>query len=157
MGERLDHGAYEGSKNAIVTALQANGYFDAKLLRHKVEVMAAANAATIDLAWDSGERYRFGEVRFPDTQFSPDLLRRYVPWQPDDYYSTDTLLQLQQRLVDADYFSAVSVQPDLEHAANGVVPVDALLIPAKRTVYTAGAYVSTDSGPGVGSAWSDAG
>jgi translocation and assembly module TamA len=148
-GERLDHGAYEGSKSAIATALQANGYFDAKLLRHKVEVTAAANTATINLAWDSGARYRYGEVRFPETQLSPKLLPRYVPWQPNDYYSTDQLLQLQQRLVDADYFSAVSVQPDLEHAANGVVPIDTLLIPAKRTIYTAGAHVSTDSGPGV--------
>lgn len=148
-GERLDHGAYEGSKNAITTALQANGYFDAKLLRHTVQVTAAANSATIDLAWDGGERYRYGEVRFPDTQFSPNFLRRYLPWRPGDYYSTDQLLELQQRLVDADYFSAVSVQPDLEHTAAGVVPVDMLLIRAKRTVYTAGAYVSTDSGPGV--------
>jgi len=148
-GERLDHGVYEGSKSTILTALQANGYLGAKLLRHRVEVTAATNTATIDLAWDGGERYRYGEVHFPDTQFSANFLQRYVPWRPGDYYTADQLLELQQRLVDADYFSAVSVQPDLEHAANGVVPIDMLLIPAKRTVYTAGAYVSTDSGPGV--------
>jgi translocation and assembly module TamA len=58
------------------------------------------------------------------------------------------LLELQQRLVDADYFATVSVQPDLEHKANGVVPVEALVIPAKRNVYTAEAYLSTDTGPG---------
>jgi translocation and assembly module TamA len=149
VGERLEHGAYEGSKSTIVTALQASGYFDAKPLRHRVEVTAAANSATIDLAWDGGERYRFGEVRLPDTQFSPDFLQRYVPWKADEYYSADRMLELQQRWVDADYFSAVSVQPDLDHRANGTVPIDTLLIPAKRTIYRAGAYVSTDSGPGV--------
>ncbi len=149
VGERLDHGVYEGSKSTILSALQASGYFDAKLLRHRVEVTAAANTATIDLAWNGGERYRYSAVHFPDTQFSADFLQRYVPWQSGDYYSAEQLLELQQRLVDADYFSAVSVQPDLEQAADGVVPIDMLLIPAKRTVYTAGAYVSTDSGPGV--------
>lgn len=149
VGERLEHGVYESSKATIATALQTNGFFDAEPLRHRVAVTASANTASVDLAWNAGERFRFGAVHFPDTQFSDEFLRRYVPWRPDEYYSTDKLLQLQQRLVDADYFSAVSVQPDVEHAANGVVPIDTLLVPAKRTVYKAGAYVSTDSGPGV--------
>lgn len=149
VGERLEHGVYESSKATIATALQTNGFFAAELLRHRVAVTASSNTATVDLAWNAGERFRFGAVRFPDTQFSDEFLRRYVPWRPDEYYTTDKLLQLQQRLVDADYFSAVSVQPDVEQAANGVVPIDTLLVPAKRTVYKAGAYVSTDSGPGV--------
>jgi translocation and assembly module TamA len=149
VGERLEHGLYEGSKSNIGTTLQANGYLDSRLERKRVEVMSSANTATIDLAWDGGERYRYGELRFPDTQFSPDFLSRYVPWKPGDFYTSEDLLKLQQRLVDADYFSSVSVQPDLERKGNGAVPIEALLIPAKRTVYKAGAYVSTDSGPGV--------
>jgi translocation and assembly module TamA len=40
------------------------------------------------------------------------------------------------------------VAPDLEHAADGVVPIDVMLIPAKRTLYTANIYYSTDTGPG---------
>lgn len=149
IGDRLEHGVYEGSKANIATALQASGFFDAQLVRHRIAVTQSANTADIDLGWNVGERFRFGAVHFPDTQFSDEFLRRYVPWKPDEYYTTDKLLQMQQRLVDADYFSAVSVQPDLEHAANGVVPIETLLIPAKRTVYKAGAYVSTDTGPGV--------
>ncbi|MFL6618349.1 MAG: autotransporter assembly complex protein TamA [Povalibacter sp.] len=148
-GERMQDGVYEGSKDTIATALQLNGYFDAKLVEHRVEVTSSANTATIRLRWDPGQRYKFGEVNFPDTQFSKDFLRRYVPWKPDEYYSATRMLELQQRFVDADYFSAVSVQPDLEHAENGVVAIDTLLIPAKRTIYRANAYISTDTGPGV--------
>ena len=148
-GERLQDGVYESSKSAIQTALQLNGYFDAKLRQHRVEVIASANTATVQLAWDVGPRYRFGQVQFPDTQFSEDFLRRYIPWKPDDYYSATRMLELQQRLVDADYFSVVSVQPDLEHLSNDHVPIETLLIPAKRTIYRAGAHVSTDTGPGV--------
>jgi translocation and assembly module TamA len=36
----------------------------------------------------------------------------------------------------------------LDEASDGHVPIETLLIPAKRTIYRAGAYLSTDSGPG---------
>jgi len=148
-GEPLHHGVYEGSKSTIATALQTSGYFDAKLTQHRVAVTLAENRADIGLAWDSGERYRFGAVQFSDAQFADKFLRRYVPWSEGEFYSTEQLMTLQQRLVDADYFATVAVQPDLERAASGVVPIEALLIPAKRTIYSAGVYVSTDAGPGV--------
>ena len=76
------------------------------------------------------------------------FLQRYTPWREGEFYSTEKLLNLQQALVDADYFSAVAVTPDLEHVQDAVVPIDVMLVPAKRTVYTANVYVSTDSGPG---------
>jgi len=149
VGAQLDHAAYENSKTAIDTQLQALGFFNSELVQHRVEVMRSANSADIQLQWHSNRRYRFGELNFSDTQFDEAFLRKFVPWDAGDYYSAEQLLAFQQRLVDADYFSSVSVQPDLEKAAVDTVPIEALLIPAKRTVYTAGAYVSTDSGPGV--------
>ncbi len=149
VGERLDHSAYENSKTAIDTQLQALGYFGAKLVEHRVEVVQSANSADIRLQWNSNERHRFGEIDFTDSQFPEDFLQRYVPWKEGDFYSAVDLLTLQQRLVDADYFSSVSVQPDLDKLDGNVVPIQALVIPAKRTVYTAGVHVSTDSGPGV--------
>lgn len=149
IGERLDHAAYENSKTTITTQLQALGYFDAELVKHRVEVVQSAKSASIDLQWNSNKRYRFGEIRFSDSQFEDEFLQRYVPWNEGDFYSAEQLLTLQQRLVDADYFATVSVQPDLEQLADEHVPIETLLIPAKRTVYTAGAYVSTDTGPGI--------
>lgn len=149
VGERLDHSAYENSKTAVDTQLRALGYFDAELVEHRVEVVQSANSADIDVQWNSNERHRFGPVDFTDAQFPEDFLQRYVPWEEGDFYSAAQLLTLQQRLVDADYFSSVSVQPDLEKLEGNAVPIQALVIPAKRTVYTAGVHVSTDSGPGV--------
>jgi len=149
IGDRLDHALYESSKTAIDTQLQALGFFDTELTEHRVEVRRAARSADIRLRWDSHERYRFGDVHFSDSQFSESFLQRYVTWDTDTPYSAEALLTLQQRLVDADYFSTVSVQPDLEKRADGRVPIEALVIPAKRTVYTADLYMSTDSGPGV--------
>jgi translocation and assembly module TamA len=148
-GARLDHAAYERSKQLIATALANDGYLSAQPVRRKVSVVRGANSADIDLAFDAGPRYRLGELRFSESQFPDSFLQQYKLWEEGEYYSADKLLTLQQALVDADYFTSVAVTPDLEHAADDVVPVDVMLIPAKRTVYTANLYFSTDSGPGV--------
>ncbi|WP_129777011.1 autotransporter assembly complex protein TamA [Peristeroidobacter soli] len=147
-GDRLDHAAYERSKDQISKALANDGYLSAQLVRHKVSVVRSANTADIDLAWDVGPRYCLGELRFSKAQFPDSFLQKFKLWRDGDYYSAEKLLQLQQALVDADYFTSVGVAPDLEHATNGEVPIDVMLIPAKRTLYTANFYFSTDSGPG---------
>lgn len=147
-GARLDHGAYERSKQQISEALANDGFLRAQLVRHKVSVVRSANTADIDLAWDAGERHRLGPLRFSPSQFPDTFLQKYQSWQDGEFYSADQLLALQQALVDADYFTSVAVAPDLEHVTGGVVPVDVMLIPAKRTLYTANLYFSTDSGPG---------
>lgn len=148
-GEQLDHGVYEASKAAVETALFNAGYLRMKATKHRVEVARKENSATIDVAWESGPRLRFGEVRFSEAQFPPEFLERFIPWKPNDYYSPEELLALQQRLVDADYFSTVSAQPDLSKTDSLDVPINVSLSPAKRTIYTAGVYISTDTGPGV--------
>ena len=148
-GDVLDHGVYEASKAEVEGALLSNGFLRMKATQKRVEVSRKANTAAIDLNWESGPRMKFGRVHFSDAQFPPAFLERYIPWEPGEYYSPDELLAFQQRLVDADYFATVSVQPDLEHAEGLDVPINIELAPAKRTIYTTGAYVSTDTGPGV--------
>jgi translocation and assembly module TamA len=148
-GARFDHGAYEKSKAAIQSALIASGYLDAKLTTHKVEVTRATNRAVVALAWDSGPRYRYGATTFSGDQFVDGLLDRYLPWHEGDFYLQVQLLQLQQRLIDADYFGIVDVHPDLENAHDGIVPIAVRLAPAKRNVYTAGIFIDTDVGFGV--------
>lgn len=148
-GQALEHASYESSKSRIDTALRANGFLDAQLLEHRVAVSRTANSAQIDLAWQGGMRYRLGEVRFSQSQFREGFLQRYVPWRAGEYYSTDKLLLLQQSLVDADYFSSVAVQPLLDRKEGDTIPVEVMVVPAKRTLYTGGVYLSTDTGPGV--------
>ncbi len=145
----LDQVEYERSKAAIHAALFGAGFLDAKLDVHRVEVSRASNSAVIHLEWNAGERYRFGETRFEGGQFPDEFMQRYVPWDASEHYSQDELLLFQQRLVDANYFAIAQVQPDTDKAANGVVPISVLLAPAKRTVYTGGVFIGTDTGPGI--------
>lgn len=148
-GEQMDDAVYEASKSTLASALLETGWLDAKPTVHKVEVTRADNRAAIHLHYTVGERYKLGEVSFEGSQFRPGFLQRYVPWESGDWYSQSSLLALQQALTDADYFSIVDVEPDLADAKDHVVPVKVELAPAKRTVYTAGVFVGTDTGPGV--------
>ena len=148
-GQTLDHAAYEKSKATLQAALFGSGYLDAELVDHRVEVNQSANAAEIHLAWKVGQRYRFGATEFEGGQFPDAFMQRYVPWNEGDFYTQEKLLEFQQRLIDADYFSIAQVQPDAAKARDGVVPISVMLAPAKRTIYTGGLFIGTDTGPGV--------
>ncbi|MBS0432161.1 MAG: outer membrane protein assembly factor [Proteobacteria bacterium] len=148
-GEAMQDSVYEASKGAIGTSLLENGYLDAKATEHRVEVTRAQDRADIHLHYAPGERYRLGAVDFEGSQFAPGFLQRYVPWQQGDWYTQAGLLALQQSLTDADYFSIVNVEPQVDQAKDRVVPVKVEVAPAKRRVYSAGVFVGTDTGPGV--------
>jgi translocation and assembly module TamA len=149
VGEQLNDATYAGSKTAVTNALLGTGWLDAKASVHKVDVTRADNSAAIHLHYTIGKRYKLGKVSFEGSQFKPGFLERYVPWKPGAWYSQSSLLALQQALNDADYFSIVDVEPEPAHAQGQLVPVKVEVTPAKRTVYTAGVFYGTDTGPGV--------
>ena len=150
VGERFDHATYEASKSVIDSSLRGAGYLDAKTTRRRVTVIPEETAADIDLAWESGARYKFGDVRFSgDAPFSENFLQKFVPWREDAWFNSEQVLNLQQRLVDADYFELVSVAPALDEKHDGRVPIDVLLHRDERTVYSGEIYYSTDFGAGV--------
>jgi translocation and assembly module TamA len=148
-GQRLDDEVYSAARDALNGELTANGYLDARLTVHRVDVNRGQHSAAIHLAWNVGTRYRYGQVHFEGSQFHPGFLERYVPFKSGDYFNQDQLLKLQQTLNGADYFAVVNVMPQLDTAKNGIVDIDVQLAPAKRTIYTSGLFVGTDTGVGV--------
>jgi translocation and assembly module TamA len=145
----LNHGEYDAARDAMSAQLTANGFLDARLVTHRVEVNRGNRSAAIALAWQAGPRYRYGTVHFEGSQFNDGFLDRYVPFKSGDYFSQDQLLDLQQALNGADYFAVVNVLPDVDAAKNGVVDVTVQLAPAKRTIYTGGPFIGTDTGFGL--------
>jgi translocation and assembly module TamA len=148
-GKQLNDAAYDAARDALSAALTASGFLDAKLLTHRVEVNTAQHSAAIRLAWQAGRRYRYGTVYFEGSQFNEGFLERYVPFKPGDYFDQDQLLKLQQALNGADYFAVVNVLPQIDEKADGRVDVKVELAPAKRTIYTGGPFIGTDTGLGV--------
>ncbi|MEO7072678.1 MAG: autotransporter assembly complex family protein, partial [Rhodanobacter sp.] len=148
-GQTLNHGTYDAARDALSAQLTANGFLDARLVTHRVEVTRADHSAVIKLAWQAGTRYRYGQVHFKDSQFNDGFLQRYVPFKSGDYFSQDQLLALQQALNGADYFAVVNVMPEIDEAHAGEVDVRVELAPAKRSIYTGGPFIGTDTGFGV--------
>lgn len=147
--EVMDHRHYSASIQEVQRALLERGYFDADMLRHRFEVSRQLREAAIEVAWDSGVRYRFGQTRFEGSHIRDSLLHKIIPYTHGRPYSQRGLLQLNQRLTDLDYFAYVDVRPDTENAQEGEMPILISLAPGKRSIYTAGLSFGTDAGAGV--------
>lgn len=148
VGDRLVHQRYESGKRAFRNALYDHGYLDATPLTQEVRVDPTVNEAYVTLIWDIGAQHHFGEVTFAGSQLSERFMTRFVPFQPGTPFSQDQLLELSARLRDSNYFSRVSIEPELNRADHQV-PVRVQLTPNSRTLYRLGVTFGTDSGPGV--------
>jgi translocation and assembly module TamA len=149
IGEVIEHRIYESGRDRIADALSARGYLDAQMLEHQVAIRLADHSARIALKFDSGARFNFGETRFEGAHLPADVLAGYQPYKLGQPYRQDRLLELQQRLLDSDYFGEVEIETDREHADGMSVPIIVRTAPAKRTVYSGGVSIGTDSGIGV--------
>lgn len=146
-GQPLNHGDYEAAKQALQNLALRRGYFDARFSRHQVLVDAAENTADIKLSFDSGGRYRIGEIRFPQTLFDRDLLVKMVPFEQGDPYEAEEIVALNRNLLESQYFGTVRVRPLPDQATEEQVPIDVALEPAEPNRVGLGLGYSTDIGP----------
>ena len=86
-GTRLDHPSYEKLKTELVRTALEQGYLDAKLTRHELEVDPAQHLANIHLVLDTGGLYRFGTVTIEQDAIDPKLLDRYVRFTEGEPFS----------------------------------------------------------------------
>jgi translocation and assembly module TamA len=151
-GDVLRHALYEEGKLELLTVAAERGYLQARLTSHRVAVDTAALRASVTLHLETGERHRFGDVRFNQAGFTDDLLLGFVPFQPGDPYTTSQLLALQRSLIETDFFRSVDVRARPEEARGLNVPVEVTLEPRPRSLYSVGVGYGTDTGPrGTGS------
>ncbi len=148
-GERFDHRVYEASKAAIERRMNARGYFASRREHAVVQVHPDIDKADIDLRWSSGERHMFGPVSFQGAQFPETFMQAYARFETGEPFDSSRLLAMQQAMIDSDYFGIVDVRMKQDEASDLQVPVEVVVTPGKRNVYTAGLVLGTDSGLGV--------
>lgn len=156
IGQPLRHADYEISKATIQRLLTERGYFASELLEARVEVQRALDVADMRLRWNSGPRFRFGDVNVIGSQLKPGLLQPLVPFRAQQRFDQRQLLELQRRLSELDYFDRIEVnvrdRPEgqtLDGQDGPPIGVDVLLTPAPRNVYRAGASYGTDTGAAI--------
>lgn len=147
-GQPLDHGQYERLKAMISSYAIENGFFSARFVRSELSVDLATQQANVDLEFDPGERYRFGQISIsPLEDLSEGFLSRFLTFEPGDQYSSDDLINLRQNYNNSQYFNQIAVTPQFSQVDNQQIPVTIDLVPRARRAYSAGAGVSTDNGP----------
>lgn len=145
-GAILHHGQYEGLKSALRSLALRKGYFDARFSVNRLEVAPELNQAFVRLHFDSGLRYRFGEINFSGSQIDTDMLQSLVPFTAGDAYLASQLGELNQALATTGWFSSILVEGDTEHISNFHLPVEVTLEPERRNIIETGIGYSTDVG-----------
>lgn len=145
-GAPLAHADYNATKQRLTELAAQRGYLDANWVRSQLRVFPERGAAEAVLELGSGPRYRFGEVRFVDSELNDSFLRRYLQFESGDPYSGSELLELQYALNDSDYFSRVEVMPLRGEAEDQRIPIQVRLHPRPQHRHTFGIGYGTDTG-----------
>jgi translocation and assembly module TamA len=152
-GEVLYHPDYEQGKTALENLAAEEGYLDAAFQANEVRVSMARYRADVVLHYNTGPRYRFGEVRFNQDVLDPALLEGYVNFKPGEPLDVNKVLELQNALSDSPYWSRVEVVTRQDQAKGLEVPIDVDLVPSKTMRFSGGVGYGTDSGARVNGAW----
>jgi translocation and assembly module TamA len=146
VGQPLAHEAYESAKGSLIGTALDRGYLDAAFDSSAIFVDRVSREARVVLVLQTGPRYALGPVTFVQEALDPGLLQDLVPWEPGDTFSRAELLELQTSLTAEPYFSSAEIVPARDRAEGLVVPIDVVLTPAPRQLYSVGGGYGTDTG-----------
>lgn len=140
----LNQKNYENYKNQLLLLAKNNGYFDGHYQQNTIFLDTDKNQADIDLSFDAKQRYKFGEINFPDNlPIKKSFLQRFINVEKNQNYSFKKISELKQHLQDSGYFSQVLLENKLNNF-DKTVDIEAQLKMNKRTSYALGFGYSTD-------------
>ena len=144
--EPLRHQRYNADKNSFSLAAFEYGFLDSRFLVSDLWVYPDEQAADIEWRFDTGTRWRFGEISVEADNIDEDVIRRYLTINEDNYFSPRDVLNTQLTLSDLGYFAQVDVVPDRDNQSNTHVPMTIRTTPIKDQLYSAGIGYGTDTG-----------
>lgn len=149
VGDTLNHPNYEKGKKALSIIAEERGYFDAQFIKQELRIDEQANTASINLSFDTKQRYRFGEVTFRQDLFNESVLQRYLTFKPNqDFYTGSALLGFKNALANSDYFDNAEVNlMRSSPTADFRIPISVAPEPRKQDIYNFGIGYGTDTGP----------
>ncbi len=146
-GDQLYQPAYDQGKTRFEEMAASIGYLDGQFDVAQLQIDLASYSSRIVLHYDTGPQYVFGPTLFHQDVLDPDLLRGYVKWERGEPLNLKRLMELQNALSEAPYFSRVEVVMERERAVGLEVPIDVELVPARPQKYQFGLGYGTDTGP----------
>lgn len=145
-GQPLLHASYEQLKSQLQLLAQQRGYVDAAFTANRIDVYPDSNAADIEIMFDSGDRYSFGDVVLDQQVLSDSLVLAYKGFDEGDYYDEDELSSFQTELRNSGYFESITITPLAPRRDLKQIPIVVSLVGAPRRFLTYGIGLSTDTG-----------
>lgn len=147
LGSVLNHGVYDAFVKQLQSIALRKGYFDSELLQHQLAVAVSLREAFWRIKFDTGPRYKFGDVTIKETVIRESYLRNVIPFKTGDYYLSDDLSLLNRRLSSTNWFSSVTVIPLFNKmTADNELPIHVIALPRKENVVDVGIGYSNDNG-----------
>jgi translocation and assembly module TamA len=147
IGDVLNHGVYENFKKGLQNLSLKKGYFDADMPKHQLAVAQFDHQAFWNIDFNTGKRYKFSVVNFPNATIRRDYLQNIVPFKEGDEYSAEDLSLLNRRLSSTNWFNSVVVTPDFPHlTADKALPIEVATTPRKKNAMDLGLGFSSDNG-----------
>ncbi|MCC5824795.1 MAG: outer membrane protein assembly factor [Alkalimonas sp.] len=134
VGDAVHHGRYEQLKSSMGNLALRKGYFKADFSKNILAISEARQEARLTLHFDSGQRYRFGDVRFTGSQIQEPRLFSLIPFQSGDPYLASQLGEFNQAIANTNWFGSILIEPDGESLedSEGTVPLHVKLEPRAR-------------------------
>jgi len=145
-GDVFLHQEYESIKTALLRLASERGYFDAHFPEHIVSIDLEKYEARVQLLFEGGYRYKFGDVMVTGNVLEPELLDRYMNWEKGAEYQLRKLVSLQHTLSDSNYFQSVEITPGQPQFTTQQIPVNLTLTPRNKSIYSIGLGYGTDTG-----------
>ncbi|WP_422135685.1 MULTISPECIES: autotransporter assembly complex protein TamA [unclassified Endozoicomonas] len=153
-GTVFNSGEYEELKTELNTQAQSLGFFDAQMQTHRVKVYPQENAADVELVFDSGRRYRFGNIVYREIpENTQALIEKMLTFKPGSNYQSVKLGNLNKELASTGYFQQIDILPMRDKTEDYHVPVYIGVIPKRYHEIETGVGYSTDEGPRLSLTW----
>jgi translocation and assembly module TamA len=144
-GDRLNHSNYDALKGALLRAAATYGYLDARMVRNEMRVDPRAYVAQVDIEFETGERYKFGDTTVTQSAIDDTLVRRFLRYEAGQDFDATQLLRTQFALDDSQYFATVEVLPEDRDREKHTVPISIGAEPNRRNRYQFGVGYGTDT------------
>lgn len=116
-GDVLRHSPWDSLRDRLSTLALERGYFNWQFADRRMEVRPYLNSARLYMDFDSGRRYRFGDIHIRGSHIVPERLEKMRPFELNELYLAESIAEYNQRLSETGWFNVVSVRPRLADPA----------------------------------------
>ena len=146
LGAQLHHGHYESIKTKLSNIALSRGYFNSHWQLAEVLVNAHTNIATVNLTFNSGERYRFGKVILNQQTPARELVLAMRTFEFNEPYESHKLAQYNLALNKSQFFDNIQVFPDSDKIIKNRIPIRVNLAKKPANQLETGGGISSDDG-----------